>query len=152
MPVEVSLSISRKSIPSQPPSRCHVYPNSFVIVREHEPTSIIAFTLSSKDYIRYIRQPPNADADTPRPPPPVPQWIKAGGDCEVKMKIFSHEGSSPGDGMHVKYSKYPAIKHAITTIPRQTRLHLQNSATPKTPLHAPSTTPPNSSPSVASVG
>ncbi|KAJ3289004.1 1-phosphatidylinositol-3-phosphate 5-kinase [Borealophlyctis nickersoniae] len=45
----------------RPPSggawpKCHVFPNSFVTVREDEPTSIIAFTLSSKDYINQVKK------------------------------------------------------------------------------------------------
>ncbi|CAG8515932.1 7915_t:CDS:2 [Funneliformis mosseae] len=33
-------------------SNCHVFPGSPIIVREDEPSSIIAFTLSSRDYLR----------------------------------------------------------------------------------------------------
>ncbi|CAI2172898.1 14794_t:CDS:10 [Funneliformis geosporum] len=35
-------------------SNCHVFPGSPIIVREDEPSSIIAFTLSSRDYLREL--------------------------------------------------------------------------------------------------
>ncbi|KAI8815929.1 uncharacterized protein EV422DRAFT_483548, partial [Fimicolochytrium jonesii] len=57
-----------KALPNVP-AKVHVYPNSFVLVREDEPTSIIAFTLSSKDYIREARRrPPPRLADEPNDP------------------------------------------------------------------------------------
>ncbi|KNC99530.1 uncharacterized protein SPPG_04921 [Spizellomyces punctatus DAOM BR117] len=99
------------SIPGHKPKTGHVYPNSFVIVREDEPTSIIAFTLSSKDYIQHIRNqrqyPFGVD---PESPPPIPQWENVGGDCEVKMKVFSHEQTPGGPKQHIKY-KFRQGKH-----------------------------------------
>ncbi|KAI8848289.1 hypothetical protein BC829DRAFT_443950 [Chytridium lagenaria] len=48
---------------------CHVYPDSFVIIREDEPTSILAYTLTCKEYLDQVAiletQTP-VDVDTPQ--------------------------------------------------------------------------------------
>ncbi|KAJ3189277.1 hypothetical protein HDU85_002905 [Gaertneriomyces sp. JEL0708] len=100
--------------------RCHVFPNSFVIIRDDEPTSIIAFTLTSKDYIRQVRDLAVLNVEEPFTPPapvPIPQWAKLGEDCEVKVKVFSHELQSPGSSnnkqQHIKY-KIRDGKHSFS--------------------------------------
>ncbi|KAI9096064.1 hypothetical protein DFS34DRAFT_151759 [Phlyctochytrium arcticum] len=85
----------------------HIYPNTFVIIREMEPSSIIAFALSSKEYLQHLRrQSPQialaSDTASPETAGP-PQWSDVGGGCQVKVKVFSHDPAVTSSGQHIKH-------------------------------------------------
>ncbi|KAJ3039702.1 1-phosphatidylinositol-3-phosphate 5-kinase [Rhizophlyctis rosea] len=107
---------------------CHVFPTSSVIVRDEEPTSMIAFMLDSKDFYRKLERVRvtlreregdgdglvggggggvggngvGGDAHT--------DWTAVEGDCKTKVKVFGGGEGGVRRGCHAKY-KWQENKH-----------------------------------------
>ncbi|KAI8918465.1 hypothetical protein DFJ77DRAFT_455645 [Powellomyces hirtus] len=110
------------SSPSNATSKCCIYPNSHVLVREEELTSIIAFTLSSKEYRHAameheIAHPPASEPPVSFPALSVDQWHTVEKDCELKIKHFSHEATTP------PVSKVSSDIHPHTKFKFRTKTH-----------------------------
>ncbi|KAL5032059.1 hypothetical protein BDV3_000655 [Batrachochytrium dendrobatidis] len=91
----------------------HLVPSSSTIVRENEPSSIIAFTLSSKPFVEYMRT-----ADLANYFPVINEledhmqlkfssdkdaWTSLGQDCKYRISRVSNSHTLDSKGKHINY-------------------------------------------------
>ncbi|KAH9272103.1 hypothetical protein BASA83_005692 [Batrachochytrium salamandrivorans] len=91
----------------------HLVSSSPTIIREDEPSSVIAFTLSSKPFVEYLGAITAFDSaagqtfpdfqHTPTPDLDVDSWKSLGGECKYKIKRVSNSLASDAKGKHIHY-------------------------------------------------
>ncbi|TPX35961.1 hypothetical protein SmJEL517_g01689 [Synchytrium microbalum] len=79
-----------------------LFPNSCIVVRLEEPSSIIAMALNSREYLREVGIWRNAKAFGAGAAANGVLWDVTAGDCHFKLKAFSHEGPD-APRVHVKH-------------------------------------------------
>ncbi|TPX51992.1 hypothetical protein SeMB42_g01728, partial [Synchytrium endobioticum] len=81
----------------------YLFPNSYIVLRIEEPSSVIAFTLNSKEYLREITIGSAAGTFALGAAADGALWDVTQGNCRFKLKAFSHDTAPDAPRTHIKY-------------------------------------------------